>query len=261
MSVAGGATLAAGGGDVHELRSDNGVYELSYIVANNEAMIGNYYYAPGDDALVVSRVDVALGFGQGGRPFELYLYNDPDNDGDPTNAELLSTTAGTVLPGAPFARELRVQAVEIGPVEVTGGFFAAVRLADQPFTPTNYNGDYSTAPSAFRLSYGGPTNNWRVVGLPASGPMGGINPIDTVDLSTNFVTNVQLNWVIRVSGSSVEPDVVLAADMDGNGRHDWFDIALFLGVFQAGDADFNADGQTNFFDVSSFLDAWGQGPA
>jgi hypothetical protein len=258
MACAAGAAWADGA--EHTLRSDNGVYELSYTVVNNEAMIGNYYFVPGDEPLSVGSVEVALGFGQGGLPFELYIYNDPDNDGNPSNAVLLSTTQGTVAPDGTDPRVLRLQTVEVDPVDVTGGFFVAVRLTEQPYTPPYYNGDWETAPSAYRLNYAGPTNNWRIVGLPSDGPMGGINPIDVEDLSTNFVTNVQLNWVIRVTGTVAEPPLVLQGDMNGDGRHDLFDIAMFLDMFQTDNADFNGDGVTDFFDLAAFMAAWQQNP-
>lgn len=260
MALACVAAAATASGVEHTFRTDNGVYELSYTVVNNEAMIGNYYYVPGDEPLTVSSVEVALGFGQGGLPFELYIYNDPDNDGNPTNAQLLSTTAGIVAPDGTNPRALRLQTVEVDPVEVTGGFFVAVRLTDQPYTPPNYNGDWETAPSAYRLNYNGPTNNWRIVGLPSNGPMGGVNPINVVNLSTNFVSNVQLNWVIRVTGTVAEPPRVMQGDMNGDGRHDLFDIAMFLDLFQSDEADFNGDGVTDFFDLAAFMSAWQQNP-
>jgi hypothetical protein len=260
-AVACTAGAAFADGVEHTLRSDNGVYELSYTVLNNEAMIGNYYFVPGDEPLTIDSVEVALGFGQGGLPLELSICNDPDNDGNPTNAELLSTTPGIVAPDGTDPRVLRLQTVEVDPFEVTGGFFVAVRLKDQPFSPPNYSGNWETAPSAYRLNYSGPTNNWRVVGLPSNGPMGGVNPIDVVDLSTNFVSNVQFNWVIRVTGTVAEPPILLQGDMNGDGRHDLFDSAMFLDMFQSNEADFNGDGVTDFFDLAAFMVAWQQNPA
>ena len=256
--AAGLAATASADGDHHTLQSDNGVRELGYTVANNEAMIGNYYFAPDGEELTITSVEVALGQGQEGRPFELLIYNDPDNDGDPTNAVLLSVTPGTIIADAPSPNLLKLQTVEVDPVTVDGGFFAAVRLADQPWTPPYYNGDWETAPSAYRADYHVPTNNWRITGLPDNGPMGGITAIDTADLTNNFVTAVQLNWVIRVSGTTPAAPTVLQADMNNDGVHDWWDVYLFMNVFMDGNADFNGDGVTNYFDIIDFLDAWHQ---
>jgi trimeric autotransporter adhesin len=51
------------------------------------------------------------------------------------------------------------------------------------------------------------------------------------------------------------------ADLNGDGNIDFFDISLFLSLFNAQDpvADFNDDGLFNFFDVSSFLNAFQAG--
>lgn len=255
-AVVGATGSAWADGDSHTLRSDNGVYEISYTVLNNEAMIGNYYYVPDTAPLTVERVEVALGFGQGGRPFELYIYEDADDDGDPSDAQLLSTTAGVVSPDGTDPRVLRLQTVEIDPVSVEGGFFAAVRLADQPYTPPNYDGSWETAPTAYRLSSMGPTNNWRITGLPSNGPYGGITPIDVDDLSRNFVTPVELNWVIRVTGTVGGASPAIVVDMDGDGLHSIFDILMYLDLFETGSADFNGDGRTDFFDLADFVGAW-----
>lgn len=256
LGTTGGVAL----GEEHTLRSDNGVYELSYTVLNSEAMIGNYYRTPSALPLELERVEVALGFGQGGRPFEVLVYQDPDNDGNPGNAVLLSRTPGTIIPDGPDPRTLKLQTVVINPVTVEGGFFVAVRLIDQPFTPPNYNGDWETAPSAYRNDSSVPTNNWRITGLPSNGAMGGITPIDVNNLAANFTTPVQLNWVIRATGTTEQPQPTLQADMNGDGRHDMFDIAMFLGLFQQARADFTGDGVTDFFDFAAFLAAWHQAP-
>lgn len=255
--LAGTPAIAMAEEEDHSFQTDNGVYELEYSVHNREAMIGNYYTAPADETLTIDRVEIALGFGQGGLPFELLIYDDPDNDGDPTNAVLVSTTTGSILPGDEDDRTLRIQELLIDPVDVEDGFFVAVRLADQPYDPHGNNlGVYSTAPSAYRLDYNAPTTNWRITGLPDNGPSGGITDIDTADLTNNFVSSVQLNFVIRAYGTTGGDNAVMVADMNGDGVHDMFDISMFLGLFMQGDADFNGDGATNFFDLGAFIDAW-----
>lgn len=257
LALLAGATTATLAQEAYDYRTDNGVYELEYTVLNREAMIGNYYSAPQGEPLTIDRVEVALGFGQGGLPFEVLIYDDPDNDGDPTNATLVSTTTGSILPGDNEDRSLRVQEVLIDPVDVEDGFFVAVRLADQPYDPHGNNlGVYSTAPSAYRADYNAPTTNWRITGLPDEGPYGGITDIDTTDLTNNFVSSVQLNFVIRAFGTTGADNTVMVADMNGDGVHDMFDISMFLNLFMQNDADFNGDGSTDYFDVTAFLAAW-----
>ncbi len=55
--------------------------------------------------------------------------------------------------------------------------------------------------------------------------------------------------------------VACAADFNGDGLSDFFDIANFLGAFSSGhsSADLSGDGQLDFFDISTFLSAFGQG--
>lgn len=52
-----------------------------------------------------------------------------------------------------------------------------------------------------------------------------------------------------------------AADLDGNGVLDFFDVSSFLSAFNAQDsiADLNGDGLFDFFDVSDFLNAYNAG--
>ncbi len=259
MLLAGAPATAMAEQDDHNFQTDNGVFELEYTVLNREAMIGNYYTAPAGETLTIDRVEVALGFGQGGLPFEVLVYDDADNDGNPTNATLVSTTVGSILPGVENDRSLRVQEVLIDPVDVEDGFFVAVRLADQPYNPHENNlGVFSTAPSAYRADYNAPTNNWRITGVPDNGPTGGITDIDTADLTNNFVSSVQLNFVIRAFGTTGTDAAAMVADMNGDGVHDMFDVSMFIAMFAQGDADFNADGSTDYFDVVAFIDAWQQ---
>lgn len=51
------------------------------------------------------------------------------------------------------------------------------------------------------------------------------------------------------------------ADLNGDGRVDFFDLSAFLSLFSGGDpaADFTNDGQFNFFDVSAYLSLFIEG--
>ncbi|MFG0247067.1 MAG: GC-type dockerin domain-anchored protein [Phycisphaerales bacterium JB052] len=52
-----------------------------------------------------------------------------------------------------------------------------------------------------------------------------------------------------------------AADLNGDGSLDFFDVSMFLTAYSAMDpvADFNGDGSYDFFDVSAFLTAYNAG--
>lgn len=55
--------------------------------------------------------------------------------------------------------------------------------------------------------------------------------------------------------------VACAADFNGDGLSDFFDISAYLGAFSAqnSSADLNNDGEFDFFDISLFVIALGQG--
>jgi len=76
------------------------------------------------------------------------------------------------------------------------------------------------------------------------------NGLDS-DLSNHWIASIDL---ITVAGSC-------AADLNGDGTLDFFDISTFLTAFSNQDpvADFTDDGTFDFFDISAFLTAFGAG--
>ncbi len=66
---------------------------------------------------------------------------------------------------------------------------------------------------------------------------------------------------VRVENFVCEDPATCAADLNGDGALDFFDVSAFLTAFNANDpvADFNGDGMFNFFDVSAFLSAFNAG--
>lgn len=71
--------------------------------------------------------------------------------------------------------------------------------------------------------------------------------------------NVNNNWVSGDAPLTVVGDC--AADLNGDGALNFFDVSVFLSAFASGDlaADFTGDGLLNFFDVSAFLGAFAAG--
>ncbi|CAN0591410.1 unnamed protein product, partial [Laminaria digitata] len=59
-------------------------------------------------------------------------------------------------------------------------------------------------------------------------------------------------------GPSSINDVGCPADLTGDRILNFFDISLFIQLYNAG-GDFNGDGFTNFFDVSAFIQAYNAG--
>lgn len=72
--------------------------------------------------------------------------------------------------------------------------------------------------------------------------------------------SIRNNFMIESRTFTVEA-CVAAADLNGDGDLDFFDVSEFLTLFNAQDpgADFNGDDEFNFFDVSAFLTSFNEG--
>jgi hypothetical protein len=96
-----------------------------------EMLWGNYFAAePGFGT--ITAVSIAFGSIEAGRPIDLLVFDDPDDDGDPGNAVLVAQHAAVTMPGG--LNEFIDYAID--PVNVTGGFFIAAKMqvtnADRP---------------------------------------------------------------------------------------------------------------------------------
>lgn len=246
MLIASGSALSAAGQSV-DFRTDNGSKELQYTLLNEESLFGNYYSS--DEAVQISRVEFAPGFGLEGSPYEVLIYNDPDNDGNPVNAELLSRTVAIVGPQMVPEGGLFVESIGIDPIEVEGGFFVAIWIKDQlPFQGlVGYNGSWYTAPSARRLPGMHQSASWAVrPPLPSNG-MGGVGSLDIVDLGNNLqVEQTQLNWVIRAFGREGSGTLTSPHGSAADGSHNLSTCA----------ADVNLDGQVTASDFFSWVAAF-----
>ncbi len=72
---------------------------------------------------------------------------------------------------------------------------------------------------------------------------------------------ITFNATIGLTISATGTKSVCAADLNGDGNLDFFDVSAFLNAFAAMGqaADFNSDGLFNFFDISLFLQAFSEG--
>ncbi|MEL6798183.1 MAG: GC-type dockerin domain-anchored protein, partial [Planctomycetota bacterium] len=251
------AAWAAAADEDHTFTTDDGVFASLYSVLNEEAFVGNYYTA--SEAIAIGRVEFAPGFGLEGSPYQVLIYSDPDNDGDPTNAELLSRTDAVVgsQPGA--LNELFVESIDIEPVEVEGGFFVAVWIQDQlPFGGlVGYDASWYTAPSARRLAGMNESVSWVVrPPLPPVG-MGGVGALDIETLGNNLrVANSQQNWVIRAFGDDAPANSVgCVADVNGDGAATPGDFNAWIVAFNTGSTgcDQNGDGACTAGDFNAWV--------
>lgn len=80
-----------------------------------------------------------------------------------------------------------------------------------------------------------------------------------VDSNGNEIGTVTTVGTATIVAAGTVP--ACAADLNGDGELNFFDVSAFLGAFAAMDpaADMNGDGLYNFFDVSAFLAAFAAG--
>ena len=169
------------------------------------------------------------------------ILNDPNNDLDPTDAQLLSTTNVTWVDTG-FGEFVTY---DIEPTEIEGVFFVAVAMdVIQRANPASADPNSPSAGTRSWLFYNPEQNlddlgNSPYILRMADGP---------------FISA----WMIRATG---EPAGTCVADFNGDGSVNFFDVSAFLNAFNQNDglADLNNDMMFDFFDVSLFLSAFANG--
>lgn len=171
----------------------------------------------------------------------LAILKDPNNDYDPADAVLLSTTPGTWVDTG-FGEFVTY---DIEPTEVEGVFFVAVVM--DVLNRANPASADANSPSAG-------TRSWLFYNPEPNLNDLGSSPFILHMSQSPFVSA----WMVRATG---EPVQACVADFTGDGTLDFFDVSAFLGAYTTGNptADLNIDGEYNFFDVSLFLSLYTQG--
>lgn len=167
------------------------------------------------------------------------VLDDPNNDGDPTDAVLLTTAQGTWT-DAPFGKFLEF---DVPGTLVRGSFFVAVEMdVIERANPARMDDSSPTAGTRSWLFYNGSSRlddlgNSKFILRMSDSPFLGA-------------------WMIRAQGCGACP-----ADLTGDGSLDFADASSFLGAFAQGDprVDFDGSGSLDFADVSGFLAAFAQG--
>ena len=109
---------------------DDGTMETGIgLGAEGDLLWLNCFDAVAGQQLITS-IDVAWGNMTNGKPASVLVYEDPNNDGNPTDAVLLEKVDTTVA----YAGTDTFTTVPITPVTVTGKFFIAALVCDQSAT-------------------------------------------------------------------------------------------------------------------------------
>jgi hypothetical protein len=198
-------------------RTDDGQPDGLVLTSFSDLLLLNYYFVePPHDP--ITRIVVANPGAEVSSGTAL-VWDDPDDDGDPTNATLISSTPFVAEAGA-----FELVGVDIPPAQVAGGFAVGVllRAAEGPRTWMD-----RTEPTGAA---------WILTG----------DGLDPADLAGIHAPGVAANWFIR----AVAGEAPCYADCDESGGLDFFDFLCFQEVFAAGEARADCDGSggLDFFD-------------
>ncbi len=212
---------------------------------------GNYYFT-NEPTELVTEVLFGLGSLSAGEQVHVWIFDDPDDDADPTNAVPVFNMTVT---GANLGFDFNTLAIP-GGVEVGGGFFVAVGHLAELTYPAG-SPDY---PSPARFDPDGRADrSWFFYD----------DDIPETDLaSSGFVSRMDGKFVPIQGAFAVRAHTVCnsgcnEADLaQPFGVFDFSDVVAFLSAFGAMDpaADLAAPfGSYDFSDVVSFLGAFGAG--
>ncbi len=174
-------------------------------------------------------------------PLTLYLFDDPDDDGDPSNAIPVAET--TIVPTVFTQSGFNI--APIPPTVVDGGFFVAANVFARGGVDR---------PARLDPQIEGGENAWLFYSDE-------INPEDLA--SSPFFTSMDNPefvpifgvWMIRAVGQPLPP----CGDVSGDGAVDLTDLNILLGSFGSGDAgDIDGDGDTDLADLNALLGTFGQ---
>lgn len=265
------------GSDLPEsYRRDDGTAEI-YVSSDapNMAWLTQFEIVPGAER--ITAIEVLHARLPLGKLVDVYLWSDPNGDGDPTDAQVLAHAATLVQsPDTNTYETADIPDTYVGPAGTS--FFVGAIVHDFVLF-TDYPGaKHSTAPTY---------TSWLV------GKNGVIDPNDLSLDNDEFLRIDDLGgafvgvWCLRASaeatndcnlngvpddcdiaeGTSADVDgdgfpdecypPACPADLDGDGQVDAADLAVLLGSWGTGKIDLDGDGATNASDLSILLGAWG----
>ena len=195
---------------------DDGEADISVITDGNY-MAWLSQFTVLNDLGTITDVDITFGSTAVGQPVTLYLWSDPDGDGDPTDATVLASWSLTVEPGmddpVEFSR-IDIPDTYVGP---NGTSFFVGAVLDVPVNDTKSLRD-SIYPAA--ANWDEPTTPGRSWLVGTSAP---VNPNDLTAGAVEFGLFEDLlppgNWCIRAVPQNS------GGDCNGNGIPDECDIA------------------------------------
>jgi hypothetical protein len=168
---------------------DDGAADASVGVQTDADLIALNSFPVAGPSVTINSISVAFGSVSNGTPFQGILWSDPDGDGVPTDALMLTTASGLV---ANAGTDTFVK-LNIAPTLVTTDYFFVgfmlTELGDAvpgalDLTPPNF-----------------PDRSFVTAAAPGTGNIFDLTANGTVPLTSLDDAQVEGNWLIRASGS------------------------------------------------------------
>jgi hypothetical protein len=261
-------------------------YALEYLI-DDGTRDGNYGFGSIADVLWMNRfnvesgsewigeIRVVLGNVIANEPYQVALWSDPNNDGDPTDAQLLVTANARAANGnTSIFNEIRIDPTYIG--EAGTSFFAGVIYSDRYGNQFPVAVDTSTISQRTWIAAGAEVdpNNLssavvfgyltqatalvRAMGFDGALPFdcnrSGVP--DTCEIADGLLADANGNGIPDCceSGTGCKG---CATDLDGDGQVGASDLSLVLANWGAAAGDVTGDGTTDAADLSEVLATWG----
>jgi hypothetical protein len=243
-----------------EYRIDDGAPEQNFGLGGGGggvrsfAWLNRFIIEPGQET--ITAINVAMGNIPNGTTATAYLWLDPDQDGDPDNAVVVSSLTQSITnanPGTPVGKDhfdIPDATLQVGDI-----VFAGVIM---DILPTDRPGRLDIDGSDAGIPYL-PMGHAFVAGDTVSSI--GPNNLGNAQLPVAPITaafGFDGNWIVRLDASSLIPPC--PTDITQDGVTDAADLARLIAVWGSGLIDFDGDGATNAADLAALLAAWGPCP-
>lgn len=241
--------------------------------APNMAWIQRFVIEPNRETISAIHVmDGQMPFGQ---PIAVYLWSDPDGDGDPTDARVLTSIQTLVSTPLEFVyNRVEIPPTYVGPAGTS--YFVGVITSFEPFVdfPAPKDSTFPTGTSWLVGSFDEIDPNDLSAGADEflliddlGGPFIGVwclraEAIESNDCNDNGVPD-DCDIADGTSGDSNrngipdECEADCAPDLDGDRVVGPADLAILLGAWSSPKADLDGDGTTGPADLAILLGSWG----
>ncbi|HUT95813.1 MAG TPA: C1 family peptidase, partial [Thermoguttaceae bacterium] len=223
------------GQDLYQYRHDDGFLEYGFGEPGYHVAWMNHFTTE-PDAEMITSIQIAWGIAYDGRPTTVYLWSDPDGDGNPADARVLAS-ANTVsyYSGSDFLVTVDIPDTYLGPAGTS--FFVGALMAT---VANEYPGGLDVSSSASQSWYAEDPN--------------GLDPNDLASASLLGLLDdwgYPGNWLLRAQGSPAGPP---GNDCNVNGVPDECDLAQ--GTSEDGDGNGIPDECEQDCNNNGFSDTW-----